>query len=114
MKSKLEHYESSFVKSVKNAIDELLEVTSNTLPSADVNIGDYSIEGYSPDNNQLYTLVFRENNHSEMIIGWVDYEIGFGITGYELSDIDEPTYFDLAGCLLAWQSETLFQIQEGK
>lgn len=111
MKSKLDLYEQAFVKSVKNALDELLETSQLHLPMNRVETNDFTIDGYSPNDGTLYTVVFY--NADGVIIGYIDYEEGFGVTGYELADVEESMYYELAGCLLTWQAETLFKQIEG-
>lgn len=106
-KSKIDLYEDAFVRQVDVAINEVAEATNGNPGPRFIEANSYKIEFSSVDNVN-HTLVFY--NSDDKIIAYVDYRMGVGIVGYDLADLDEQMYFDLAGCLLSWQCEVMYQI----
>lgn len=106
-KSKIHLYEDAFVRQVDVAINEVAEATNGNPGPRFIEANRYKIQ-FSSVNNVNYTLVFYDGD--DKIIAYVDYRMGVGITGYDLADLDEQMYFELAGCLLTWQCEVMHQI----
>lgn len=106
-KSKIQFFEEAFVRSVDVAINEVAEATCGKPGNRCVQMNSYKIELGASDRDN-HTLTFY--NADDKIIAYVDYEMGVGITGYDLGDVQEDMYFELAGCLLTWQCEVMYQI----
>jgi hypothetical protein len=106
-KSKIQFFEEAFIRSVDTAINEVAEATYGKPGTPCVKLNDYVIELCASDRDN-HTLTFYGSDHK--IIAYVDYEMGVGITGYELAGVQEDMYFELAGCLLTWQCEVMHQI----
>lgn len=108
--SKEAHREAALVSMVENALGELWVACSVNLPKLTVEYGEYSLKLVSTGEDFHYTLSFHYQGGP--IIAYLDYEVGAGATGHDLSDMTDEMYHDFAGLLLALQSEGTYAIQE--
>ena len=106
----LQHYETAFVSLVDHTLGELWVECPAHLPRFDLVTNDFKVELTSVGDDELSTITFR--NLDGDIIAYLDYQEGVGVTGYDLGDIKEHMYYELAGLLLATQAEGLSRIKE--